>query len=79
MNIYAYTNEALSLFLHMHMGMDLQDTGVGVNRFRPGKIVIACNCATWHMQCIQRHTYRTVFKSKIKIPTFSSLSKSHEP
>lgn len=77
MNVYAYTNEALHLFLHMHMGMDLQDTSVGVNRCRPGKIVIACNCATWHILCVQMHTSRTVLKSKIKISTFFS-PESHE-
>lgn len=73
MNIYAYTNEALHLFLHMHVGMDLQDTNVGVNRCRPGKIVIACYCAIWHTQCVQTHTCGRVLKSKIKIYTFSSL------
>lgn len=75
MNIYEYTNEALHLFLHMYMGMDLQDTRVGVNRCRPGKIVIVCNCATWHIQRVQMHTCRTLLKSKIKIFTFSSLPK----
>lgn len=52
------------------MGMDLQDTSVGVNRCRPGKIVIACNCATWHRQGVQMPACRTVLKGKIKISTF---------
>lgn len=75
MNIYTCTNEVLHLFSQMHMGMDLQDTSVGVNRCRPGKIVIACNCATWHIQCVQIPTCRTVLKGKIKFSTVSSLPK----
>lgn len=47
----------------MRMGMDLQDS-VGVNRCRPGKIVIACNRAAWHIQCVQTETCETVFKVK---------------
>lgn len=66
MNIYAYTNEALHLFLHMHMGVDLQGTSVGVNRRRPGKIVIACNCATWHIQCVQMHNLQNSIKKQNK-------------
>lgn len=72
MNIYTCTNEVLHLFLQMHMGMDLQDTSVGVNRCRPGKIVIACNCVTWHIQCVQMPTCRTVLKGKIKVSTLLS-------
>lgn len=75
MNIYTCANEVLHLFLQMHMGMDLQDTSVGVNRCRPGKIVIACNCVTWHIQCVQMPTCsRTVLKGKKK-STLLSLPK----
>lgn len=73
MNIYTCMNEVLHLFLHM--GMDLQDTSVGVNTYRPGKVVIACNCATWHIQCAQMPTCRTVLEGKIKISTLLSLPK----